>query len=36
MVKQKKFLILAIMLGIAGIVIGGITFLMALQDLILP
>ena len=36
MVNQKKFLILAIMLGISGTIIGGITFWMAIQDLVLP
>jgi len=36
MVKQKNFLILAIMIGIAGIIIGGITIFSSMSNLLQP
>ncbi len=34
MVEQKKFLLYAIMAGIAGVVIGGIIFVITIMDLL--
>ncbi|GBF23913.1 hypothetical protein MnTg01_00246 [archaeon MnTg01] len=34
MVKQKKFLLFAIIIGIAGVVIGSITLFSSIEDLL--
>jgi len=34
--KQKKFLLFAILVGIAGVVIGSITIFSTLEDLLSP
>jgi len=36
MLKQKRFLLLAIVVGLAGIVIGSITMYSAIEDLLKP
>jgi hypothetical protein len=36
MVKQKRFLFIAIMVGLAGIVIGSVTMYSAIEDLLAP
>jgi len=36
MIKQKKFLILAIGVGAIGLIIGGITIWLAASDLLQP
>lgn len=36
MVKQKKFLLFAILVGIAGVAIGSITLFSALEGLLTP
>lgn len=36
MKKKKSFLILAIVVGIAGVIIGGISILIAANDLLQP
>ena len=36
MIKQKKFLLFAIIIGLVGIVIGSITILSLLENLLKP
>jgi hypothetical protein len=36
MVNQKKFLLLAIMVGIVGVVIGSVIMFSAIEDLLKP
>jgi len=36
MIKQKKFLLFAIIVGLAGIIIGSITILSLLENLLNP
>ena len=36
MVEQKKFLLFAIIVGIAGIVIGSVTMFSAIGDIVKP
>ncbi len=36
MAKQKNFLIIAILVGVVGVVIGGVTLALSLENLLSP